>query len=528
MDSNRKILLLMLLGVTLANFPGFQPSYKQYGIHHEASLTGTPVADYTLGALVNVPHFVSNPYFMAAQSGCPIIDKPVCGVDGKTYQNDCFLGLAQVPRAYEGWCIGNSNAKPEPPSVTTDPLAENEDTGFLRMGTPTPGACPCNDNFYPVCTASGITYGNLCRAKCLGEKPVSIGPCYSFNFTPTPKKVCKCAFTQSVICSDDNVTFENNCVLECSGHKFKSNERCTAPCNCPFLFKPVCGADGKTYMNECEQRCLKVPKAFDGLCDNADSQKCANCLGELSSVCGKDGKTYDNLCYLKCNKADFDYQGTCIPPKPHGVCVCPKIYLPVCTTDNQTFDNECLARCENKNIAQNGACTYKKDDNNGNGNNNGGHHFDDCLRKCSSKGSNPVCGSDGKTYGNSCAIKCVSVLTPIIIVSKKPCTPIFKNYCPCNTELKPVCGVDGKTYLNICTLNCVGVNKAWDGPCGVIGNYGYIMSQYHDYNTGAGNDYRIKYIGRHHNASFNHFNSNGPAPKPKSKLASFVFVGDTN
>ena len=282
-------------------------------------------------------------------------------------------------------------------------------------------------------------------------------------------------------------------------------------------------------MNECEQRCSKVPKAFDGKCDSAAGQKCAHCLGEQSSVCGKDGKTYDNLCYLKCNKIDLDYQGVCIPPKPDGVCACPKMYLPVCTADKQTFDNECLARCANKKIAQNGACTFNNDNNSGNNNGHNDKNFDDCLRRCGSQGSKPVCGSDGKTYGNKCATSCPSVLTPITVSSTKPCNPIVNSHCPCNSEMKPVCGVDGKTYLNICTLNCVGMNKAWDGPCGVIGNYGYIMSQYHHFNTGAGRDDPSKYAAPSDEEDFHFSKPNGRRAKSDSRrgFPSMLIVGDS-
>jgi hypothetical protein len=270
--------------------------------------------------------------------------------------------------------------------------------------------------------------------------------------------------------------------MECDKAVFQATDKCETPCKCNFLYKPVCGVDGRNYLNECELNCKKIQKAFDGRCDSGPVQKCIYCIGDLSKVCGKDNKTYDNLCYLKCNKVDFNYNGSCLPPTPQGVCVCPKVYLPVCSADNQTYDNECLARCATKSIAYNGPC---KPANTNTGSASNGQAMDACLQQCAKFGSNPVCGTDGKTYGNECATTCNSVML-VAVAKKEPCKVIVHEQCPCNTEYKPVCGVDGKTYLNICTIQCAGINKAWDGPCGVIGNYGYIMSQYHTEGTGAG------------------------------------------
>lgn len=442
---------------------------------------GTPVADYRVGALINIPQAFTQPYAAVASAGCPITDRPTCGADGKTYQNECFLKLAGIAKAYDGWCIGGA-APGAVPAKEVDPLAETETSGFLRFGTPTTEKCPCNSNYYPVCGANGVTYANLCRAKCNGATAVQVGPCYNFYYKPLPNLTCKCPYPErpDLVCSTEGITYESNCVLNCAGATFKANDKCDAPCQCPFVYKPVCGVDGRNYINECELNCQKIQKAFDGRCDSGPVQKCIYCIGDLSKICGKDGKTYDNLCYLKCNKVDMDYQGACLPPSPAGACVCPKIYLPVCTTDNQTYDNECAARCDKKAIAYSGACKPASASNN----NNHGIMMDSCLQGCAHLGSSPVCGTDGRTYGNACATKCSSVL--VSVAQKKPCKVIVHDHCPCNTEYKPVCGVDGKTYLNICTIQCVGINKAWDGPCGVIGNYGYIMSQYYSAPTGAG------------------------------------------
>ena len=444
---------------------------------------GTPIADYRFGALINVPTFVQQPYFLVAKEGCPIKDEPVCGVNGRTFQNECFLKRAGVAKAYEGWCVGGEDKNNGKAPTEIDPLTENEVTGFLRYGVPIFGSCPCNDNYYPVCSNRGVTYGNLCRAKCNGATGVSVGTCYNFYYKPQDNLKCTCAYAQELVCSTQGVTFENSCVMKCAGQEFKALNQCDAPCLCPFMWKPVCGIDGRNYVNECELNCYKVQKAFDGRCESSSSQRCMYCLGDVSRVCGKDGRTYDNLCYLKCANVELATDGACLPPGPAGECRCANVYLPVCSSENVTFNNECLARCAGKKIAYNGACKQVEEQQDRQEHRR--VRMDLCLNSCATFGAKPVCGSDGRTYGNSCALECHSVLR-VRLEKKRPCKPVIHTQCPCNTELKPVCGVDGKTYLNLCTIQCAGINKSWDGPCAVIGNYGYVMSEYYTGKTGAG------------------------------------------
>ena len=65
---------------------------------------------------------------------------------------------------------------------------------------------------------------------------------------------------------------------------------------------------------------------------------------------------------------------------------------------------------------------------------------------------------DGKTYNNSCLMKCKSVS----LNHNGQC----KKKCNCYLDFKwQVCGQDGKTYRNSCRMNCAGVKLKYSGKC---------------------------------------------------------------
>ncbi|XP_075972512.1 serine protease inhibitor dipetalogastin-like [Anticarsia gemmatalis] len=146
------------------------------------------------------------------------------------------------------------------------------------------------------------------------------------------------------------------------------------------------------------------------------------------------------------------------PPRAHIPCNCNYIYEPVCGNDGRTYSNECVLKCISaSNVANHLPAVLIKS-------------RGECPRKpCSCpKILKQVCGSDGYTYANECAVNCENArrkligLDPISIQYAGPCR---RPYCICSDVIIPVCGTDGRTYRNICVLQCVSrINQSQGNP----------------------------------------------------------------
>jgi len=416
---------------------------------------------------------------IASLVDCPSIDQPVCGADGKTYQNECRMLKAGAKKAYDGWCapvtpiisavaaLSNTESKPDLTVFVAD-----EKNGFVPQGRPYAG-CACDYTFNPVCGENGVTYANYCRAACKNVKPVHYGQCGAISYDFDARNTCQCDFNSAPTCGTNGITYENSCVSRCFGASTDFNGYCNLPCNCRFFFKPVCGENGKNYVNQCLLDCAQINKFSDGLC--ANDTKCGKCFGQIKRVCGKDGKTYDNDCYMDCAGVKKQHEGHCVErwtnslydpfsgtyggyslgnnielPNDLNRCFCSKNYLPVCGKNNVTYANECELNCVGVAKAKNGACNDQKG------------KEDECVANSKTLEYQPVCGSNRVTYYNKSSIACDSGVS---VLYSGECKPIYYEWCKGSDSFAPVCGVDGRTYLNEDVLKCVGVEKYCDNSC---------------------------------------------------------------
>jgi hypothetical protein len=178
---------------------------------------------------------------------------------------------------------------------------------------------------------------------------------------------------------------------------------------CALYMDPVCGCDGKTYSNACFAAMAGVSVAYPGECPAGGCRNNGECSGESW-----------------CAKASGDCSGTgeC-RPRPD---VCPDLWDPVCGCDGKTYGNECEAAMAGVNVA----------------------HWGECP--------SPSCTDNSDCSSDSWCAKAVGDCDGTGQCQPRP------GVCP--DLWAPVCGCDGKTYGNACEAAAAGVNVHYAGECG--------------------------------------------------------------
>ncbi|CAH1794117.1 unnamed protein product [Owenia fusiformis] len=421
---------------------------------------------------------------------------PVCGSDGITYGNLCEFSIEQCVAAYKGKYIFVTHVNQ---CVEYTTPKEQSTQGETSAATLCPPDCP--STYKPVCASDGNTYRNFChfiRARCIMRFKNEDLRLVRFRAC-NPACTLKCSDEYIPKCASNGVTYKNPCeFIKATRCEARSSEETViishdGPCVdsvrttqvepteseedcdrfCITVYEPVCGSDEKTYGNLCEFAVGACKARRDG-----------STISIVNNGECDDGKEVGILEPM--DGDDMSGNGEGSGDEKNQVCptICTREFNPLCASDGKTYNNPCLLRIAVCEATKNGITDLKKVKD---GACDAEPKPNECNKACTFD-YRPVCGSDGKTYGNQCAFdiaqcNAANLGQTLTKLGDGECVSIVSTQAPdrpdcnktvCSQQYEPVCGSDGRTYSNQCTLEVaqceakrVGseLTKIGDGEC---------------------------------------------------------------